>query len=147
MFAGVEIGLAIAIGVSFVVAILKVSFPRTNVLGHLPGTNVYRYNSKSHRGSLTELSQAENYWLSKLCFSASDAEERAIRPSSYDRSSARLPHRGFLDFRCHSSQGRIWPQLDLRQGPASFEGPEPSKSSLRLWCLIHMDLQKPEDVP
>ena len=42
MFAGVEIGLAIAIGTSFVLAILKVAFPRTAVLGHLPGTNVYR---------------------------------------------------------------------------------------------------------
>ena len=42
MFAGVEIGLAIAIGTSFLLAILKVAFPRTSVLGHLPGTNVYR---------------------------------------------------------------------------------------------------------
>lgn len=42
MFAGVEIGLAIAIGTSLLVAILKVAFPRTSILGHLPGTNVYR---------------------------------------------------------------------------------------------------------
>ena len=40
MFAGVEIGLAIAIGTSIVLAILKVAFPRTSLLGHLPGTNV-----------------------------------------------------------------------------------------------------------
>ena len=42
MFAGVEIGLAIAIGTSLVLAILKIAFPRTSLLGHLPGTNVYR---------------------------------------------------------------------------------------------------------
>ena len=43
MFAGVDIGLAIAIGTSIVLAILKVAFPRTAVLGRLPGTNVYRW--------------------------------------------------------------------------------------------------------
>lgn len=42
MFCGVEIGLAIAIGTSLVLAILKVAFPRTALLGNLPGTNVYR---------------------------------------------------------------------------------------------------------
>lgn len=42
MFAGVEIGMAIAIGTSIVLAILKVAFPRTAILGSLPGTNVYR---------------------------------------------------------------------------------------------------------
>ena len=46
MFAGVEIGLAIAIGLSFVLAILKVAFPRTAILGHLPGTNVYRSGTR-----------------------------------------------------------------------------------------------------
>ena len=43
MFAGVDIGLAIAIGASIALAILKIAFPRTAILGHLPGTNVYRY--------------------------------------------------------------------------------------------------------
>ena len=42
MFAGVDIGLAIAIGSSVLLALFKTAFPRTAVLGHLPGTNVYR---------------------------------------------------------------------------------------------------------
>lgn len=43
MFCGVEIGLAIAIGTSLGFAVLKIAFPRTAVLGQLPGTNVYRF--------------------------------------------------------------------------------------------------------
>ena len=42
IFCGVEIGLAIAIGTSIGIALLKNAFPRTAVLGQLPGTSVYR---------------------------------------------------------------------------------------------------------
>lgn len=41
-FAGVEIGLAIAIGLSVALALYKSAFPHTAVLGRLPGTTVYR---------------------------------------------------------------------------------------------------------
>ena len=42
MFAGVEIGLAISIGLSVVIALWKSAFPHTAVLGQLPDTTVYR---------------------------------------------------------------------------------------------------------
>ena len=41
-FAGVELGLAIAIGLSVALALYKSAFPHTAVLGRLPGTTVYR---------------------------------------------------------------------------------------------------------
>ena len=43
MFAGVEIGLAIAIGLSVVIVLYKTGFPHMAVIGRLPGTTVYRY--------------------------------------------------------------------------------------------------------
>lgn len=42
MFAGVEIGLAIAVGVSILLVLYKTGFPHMAVLGRLPGTTVYR---------------------------------------------------------------------------------------------------------
>ena len=42
MFAGVDIGLAIAIGLSICLALWKSAFPHTAVLGRLPQTTVYR---------------------------------------------------------------------------------------------------------
>ena len=42
MFAGVEIGLAISIGLSIALALWKSAFPHTAVLGKLPDTTVYR---------------------------------------------------------------------------------------------------------
>ena len=42
MFAGVEIGLAIAIGTSVVLVLYKTGFPHMAVLGRLPQTTVYR---------------------------------------------------------------------------------------------------------
>lgn len=42
MFAGVELGLAISIGLSIVLALAKAAFPHTAVVGRLPGTQVYR---------------------------------------------------------------------------------------------------------
>ena len=41
-FAGVELGLAIAIGLSVALTLYKSAFPHTAVLGRLPGTTVYR---------------------------------------------------------------------------------------------------------
>jgi len=43
MFAGVEIGLAIAIGLSVGIVLYKTGFPHMAVLGRLPSTTVYRY--------------------------------------------------------------------------------------------------------
>lgn len=43
MFAGVEKGLAIAIGLSVLIVLYKTGFPHIAVLGRLPGTTVYRY--------------------------------------------------------------------------------------------------------
>ena len=42
-FLGVEIGLAIAIGLSIAIILYKTAFPHTAVLGRLPQTSVYRY--------------------------------------------------------------------------------------------------------
>ncbi|EFN58438.1 hypothetical protein CHLNCDRAFT_19800, partial [Chlorella variabilis] len=42
LFAGVEIGIAVGVGLSLVVVIYKVAFPRITQLGRLPGTNIYR---------------------------------------------------------------------------------------------------------
>jgi len=42
MFLGVEIGLAIAVGVSLLIVIYEAAYPHTAVLGRLPGTSVYR---------------------------------------------------------------------------------------------------------
>ena len=42
MFAGVEIGLAISIGLSVLIVLYKTGFPHHAVLGRLPGTTVYR---------------------------------------------------------------------------------------------------------
>jgi len=42
MFLGVEIGLAIAVGVSLLLVIYESAYPHTAVLGRLPGTTVYR---------------------------------------------------------------------------------------------------------
>lgn len=44
MFAGVEKGLAIAIGLSVLIVLYKTGFPHLAVLGRLPGTTVYRYS-------------------------------------------------------------------------------------------------------
>lgn len=41
-FLGVEIGLAIAIGLSIAIILYKTAFPHTAVLGRLPQTTVYR---------------------------------------------------------------------------------------------------------
>ena len=43
MFAGVEIGLAIAIALSVLIVLYKTGFPHLAVLGRLPSTTVYRY--------------------------------------------------------------------------------------------------------
>jgi len=53
MFLGVEIGLAIAVGVSLLIVIYESAYPHTLVLGRLPGTNVYR--------SIKQYSEAERY--------------------------------------------------------------------------------------
>lgn len=53
LFAGVEIGLAIAIGLSILLALFKSAFPHTAVLGKLPGTDVYR-NVKQYASARTE---------------------------------------------------------------------------------------------
>ncbi len=42
MFAGVEIGLGIAVGVSLLLVLWKTGFPHMAVLGRLPDTTVYR---------------------------------------------------------------------------------------------------------
>lgn len=42
MFLGVEIGLAIAVGVSLLLVTYESAYPHTAVLGRLPGTTVYR---------------------------------------------------------------------------------------------------------
>lgn len=42
IFASVELGLAIAVGISFAKILLQVTRPRTAILGKIPGTNVYR---------------------------------------------------------------------------------------------------------
>ena len=42
MFAGVDIGLGISIGVSVFLALYKTAFPKTVVLGRLPETTVFR---------------------------------------------------------------------------------------------------------
>jgi len=42
LFAGVEAGLAIAVGVSLLIVIYESAYPQTNVMGRLPGTRYYR---------------------------------------------------------------------------------------------------------
>ena len=42
LFAGVEIGLLVAVGVSLLLVIYESAYPHTAVLGRLPGTTVYR---------------------------------------------------------------------------------------------------------
>ncbi|EIE25728.1 sulfate permease [Coccomyxa subellipsoidea C-169] len=42
MFAGVDLGLGISIGLSIVLALYKSAFPKTSVLGQLPETSVFR---------------------------------------------------------------------------------------------------------
>mmetsp|Transcript_17379 Transcript_17379/g.52010 ORF Transcript_17379/g.52010 Transcript_17379/m.52010 type:complete len:696 (+) Transcript_17379:162-2249(+) len=42
VFAGVEIGLAVAVGLSLLIVLWKVGFPHTAQLGRLPGTAVFR---------------------------------------------------------------------------------------------------------
>lgn len=46
MFAGVDLGLAISIGLSVVLALYKSAFPKTSVLGQLPETSVFRCASR-----------------------------------------------------------------------------------------------------
>lgn len=53
MFLGVEIGLAIAVGVSLLLVIYESAYPHTAVLGRLPGTTVYR--------NVKQYSEAEQY--------------------------------------------------------------------------------------
>ena len=43
MFAGVDLGLAISIGLSIILALYKSAFPKTSRLGQLPETNVFRW--------------------------------------------------------------------------------------------------------
>ncbi len=47
MFAGVDLGLAISIGLSIILALYKSAFPKTSVLGQLPETNVFRWAQPS----------------------------------------------------------------------------------------------------
>ena len=42
MFAGVEIGLAISIGLAVLLVVMESAFPHTAILGRIPGTTVYR---------------------------------------------------------------------------------------------------------
>lgn len=42
IFAGVDIGLAIGIGMSIIIALWHTAFPKTVALGQLPHTSVYR---------------------------------------------------------------------------------------------------------
>ena len=42
LFLGVEIGLAISVGISLLLIIYESAFPHTAVLGRLPGSTVYR---------------------------------------------------------------------------------------------------------
>ena len=60
MFAGVEKGLAIAIGLSVLIVLYKTGFPHLAVLGRLPGTTVYRYNVLSSRQCLLTDSPSNN---------------------------------------------------------------------------------------
>ena len=43
LLAGVDIGLAIGIGMSVLIALWHTAFPKTVRLGQLPNTNVYRH--------------------------------------------------------------------------------------------------------
>ena len=52
MFLGVEIGLAIAVGVSLLIVIYESAYPHTSVMGRLPGSTVYR-NVKQYREAET----------------------------------------------------------------------------------------------
>ena len=42
LFAGIEIGLGIAIGLAVLIVIYESAFPHTALLGRIPGTGVYR---------------------------------------------------------------------------------------------------------
>lgn len=42
IFFGVEIGIACGVGVSVVIALLKVAFPSISLIGRVPGTDIYR---------------------------------------------------------------------------------------------------------
>ena len=42
LFAGVEIGLAISIGLAIFIVVFESAFPHTAILGRIPGTTVYR---------------------------------------------------------------------------------------------------------
>jgi sulfate transporter 4 len=53
MFLGVEIGLAIAVGLSLLIVLYESAYPHTSVLGRLPGTSVYR--------DVKQYPQAERY--------------------------------------------------------------------------------------
>jgi high affinity sulfate transporter 1 len=46
VFVSVEIGLLIAVGISFAKILLQVTRPRTSLLGNLPGTTIYRNTSQ-----------------------------------------------------------------------------------------------------
>jgi sulfate transporter 4 len=54
MFLGVEIGLAIAVGVSLLIVIYESAYPHTSVLGRLPGTNIYRNINQYPQGERYE---------------------------------------------------------------------------------------------
>jgi len=54
MFLGVEIGLAIAVGVSLLIVVYESVYPRTVVLGRLPGTSLYR--------NIKQYPEAEQYY-------------------------------------------------------------------------------------
>lgn len=43
MFLGVELGLAVSIGVSLLTVVLEAAFPHTAMLGHIEKTTTYRW--------------------------------------------------------------------------------------------------------
>ena len=53
LFLGVEVGLAIAVGVSLLIVIYESAYLHTSVLGRLPGKNTYR-NVKQYPGAMRQ---------------------------------------------------------------------------------------------
>lgn len=66
MFAGVEIGLAIAIGTSILLVLYKTGFPHMAVLGRLPQTTVYRWARQLLHELCSLLSAAAVPWCPAL---------------------------------------------------------------------------------
>lgn len=42
LFAGVEVGILVGVGLSLILVLYKTAFPRISAIGRLPGTNIYR---------------------------------------------------------------------------------------------------------